>query len=67
MKTKHICPNCGGKEFLTTAHVTQTWKVDEDGDFIEAVSDCDEVTHGPDDGNIWTCVKCGAEGVIVKE
>lgn len=39
------CPKCGNTTFIATAHVTQTWLVDEDGDFIEAKSDCDEVTH----------------------
>lgn len=38
------CPKCGNTTFIATAHVTQTWLVDEDGDFIEAKSDCDEVT-----------------------
>lgn len=42
------CPKCGNTTFIATAHVTQTWLVDEDGDFIEAKSDCDEVTHAPD-------------------
>jgi hypothetical protein len=41
--------------------VTQTWLVDEDGDFIEAKSDCDEVTHAPDAEDLFTCSKCGAE------
>lgn len=41
------CPKCGSTTFIATAHVTQTWLVDEDGDFIEAKSDCDEVTHAP--------------------
>lgn len=39
------CPKCGNTTFITTAHVTQTWLVDEDGDFIEAKSDCDGVTE----------------------
>lgn len=30
------CPKCGNTTFIATAHVTQTWLVDEDGDFIEA-------------------------------
>ena len=38
------CPKCGNTTFIATAHVTQTWLVDEDGDFIEAKSDCDEFT-----------------------
>jgi hypothetical protein len=35
--------------------------VDEDGDFIEAKSDCDEVTHAPNAEDLFTCSKCGAE------
>ncbi len=49
MKMYHRCPKCGGTTFLVTAHVTQTWKVDEEGDFISEVSSCDEITHKPDD------------------
>ena len=55
------CPKCGNTTFITTAHVTQTWLVDEDGDFIEAKSDCDEVTHAPNAEDLFTCSKCGAE------
>ena len=62
--SKHICPKCGGRKFITTAHVTQTWEVNEYGYFEKVISDCDEVTHGPDDGNIWNCSACGAEAVI---
>lgn len=25
------CPKCGNTTFIATAHVTQTWLVDEDG------------------------------------
>ncbi|WP_394969954.1 hypothetical protein [Candidatus Allofournierella merdipullorum] len=56
---KHRCPKCGGEQFIVTAHVTQTWKVDEDGDFIEEVTSCDEITHKPDDDDIWTCAAPG--------
>lgn len=41
------CPKCGNTTFIATAHVTQTWLVDEDGDFIEAQSDCDEALIAP--------------------
>lgn len=51
----HCCPRCGNKTFYVTAHVTQTWEVDEDGDFLEEKTSCDEVTHRPDDDDIWTC------------
>ena len=43
------CTRCGNKErFHTTAHVTQSWVVDGELNFIEEISSCDEVTHKPD-------------------
>lgn len=30
------CPKCGNTTFTATAHVTQTWLVDEDGDFYRS-------------------------------
>ena len=48
------CPKCSNNTFNVTAHVTQTWLVDEDGDFIKAESDCDEVTHSPDADDVFT-------------
>ncbi len=65
--SKHICPNCGGKRLATTAHVMQGWEVDEYGDFTKVLADCLEVVHRPDDGNIWTCLECGAIAEIVME
>lgn len=59
---KKICPKCGGSKFLVTAHVTQDWIVDEDGDFLKCVNDCVEVTHRPDDDDIWQCDACGFDG-----
>ena len=56
---KKICPKCGGRKFLVTAHVTQDWIVDEDGDFLKCVNECVEVTHRPDDDDIWQCDTCG--------
>lgn len=67
MKSKHICPRCGGKEFFTTAHVAQEWKVDEEGNFLECTDGCIDVDADPDDDNIWICTKCGAEGVLSKD
>ena len=64
MKLKHICPRCGGTTFETVAHITQTWKVDEYGNFLLALSECDEVTHWPDNDNIWVCSACGTEGLL---
>lgn len=55
------CPKCGSNTFHATAHVTQTWLVDEDGEFIKAETNCDEVTHSPDAEDLFECSKCGAE------
>ncbi len=66
MKSRHICPCCGNTErFITTAHVVQSWIVDGEGNFIEELS-TDETLAEPDDDNVWTCEKCGAEAVAVK-
>lgn len=54
-----ICPNCGSRVFCATAHVTQDWIVDENGAFIKSINDCLEVTHFPDDNNLWNCHNCG--------
>ena len=58
MKMKR-CPKCGNKTFSVTAHVTQDWVVDEYGNFNSAITECVEVTHKPDDSDIWGCMKCG--------
>ena len=52
------CPKCGCTKFLVTAHVTQDWYVDENGDFLEVVTECDQVVHQPDDEDIWICTAC---------
>lgn len=53
------CPNCGGKRFCVTPHVTQDWLVDENGNFIREICSCVEVTHSVDDDDIWVCYECG--------
>lgn len=57
--TIHVCPNGCAATFTTCAHVMQDWCVDAEGNFIECVDDAVETTHGPDNGNIWTCDECG--------
>lgn len=49
--------------FLTTAHVAQTWKVDENGNFIKEIS-TDETVADPNPGNIWTCAICGNSATV---
>ena len=61
-KKIHVCPKCGAKAFSVTAHVTQDWVVDENGDFIKCENDCVEVTHRPDDEDVWSCYNCDWSG-----
>ena len=56
---KKICPKCGGKEFIVTAHVTQDWLVDEDGCYEETITPYIETVHEPDDDDLWECKNCG--------
>lgn len=63
-----VCPKCGkDTTFTTSAHVAQTWEVDNKGNFIDCIEDCTDVIANPDVGNIWSCTKCGAEGVFVSD
>lgn len=61
---KARCPkNKNHKTFLTVAHVMQEWKVDAEGNFLEAISDL-ETSFPPSPGNIWTCAECGASAIV---
>lgn len=61
---KAICPkDANHKEFITVAHVTQDWKVDERGEYLEVIETL-ETTHGPNTGNTWTCNICGEEAIV---
>lgn len=53
------CPKCGAMSFYVTAHVAQDWVVDENGDWIRTEDDCVEVTHFPNDDDVWDCANCG--------
>lgn len=50
-------------KFITTAHVTQSWVVDDGGEFLEELS-TDDTTHGPNPQNIWVCAECGEEAKV---
>jgi hypothetical protein len=60
------CPkNPEHKRFLTVAHVTEDWLVDEHGDFIEVAPWSEsQVVHEPHPDNIWTCHVCGAQAEV---
>ena len=47
------------ESFEVTAHVTQDWKIDCNGTFLESLNECVEVTHYPDENDIWDCANCG--------
>ena len=53
----HICPRCGYSDFLITAHVLQTWKVDALGNFVEIVPS-DNTYYGWEDDDLWVCEHC---------
>ena len=58
---KKACPKCGGRTFAVNAHVVQGWLVNEDGEYVATTEDCVEVTHEPDDDDLWCCESCGHE------
>ena len=60
-----VCPKDKTHDrFIATAHVTQDWIVDGEGNFVElsTKSDC-QVLHEPDEEDIWTCAACGTEAI----
>jgi hypothetical protein len=63
---KARCPNDPEhKRFVTVAHVTQEWIVDEHGEYLSRFEGGEsETVHGPDPGNTWQCVECGAEAKV---
>jgi hypothetical protein len=59
---KAVCPNnLNHKRFITVAHVSQNWLVDDRGNYKQTVDPALEITADPDEGNTWTCDECGAE------
>lgn len=64
---KVTCPNDPThKKFEVTAHVSQLWEVDEEGNFLDEIKGCEEVSHYPDSGDMFTCRECEAVAVAVR-
>ena len=63
---KMVCPNGCNANFTTTAHIMQEWEVDCYGNFVQVTDDCLQTTHEASFENIWTCTKCGTEGIEEK-
>lgn len=62
MRFRAFCPNNPEhKRFITVAHVSEDWIVDEWGDFLKvALSSEGQTVSGPNPDNTWTCEECGA-------
>lgn len=69
MPSKLTCPKCGNNRFEVVAHVTETWEVDEYGEYRDTLTGCDEsVVARPDieSGDFYfSCRECGTEAVVV--
>lgn len=66
-RVKAVCPlNPSHGRFETTAHVVQSWEVAADGTFVSSFEDL-EVAHGPDAGNIWTCLECQSSATVYRD
>ena len=64
---KITCPNDPEhKRFLATAHVTETWVVDELGGFLDVVDSLESrnVTHRPDCEDLFECEKCSIQAKV---
>ena len=63
---KAICPtNPKHNRFITVAHVSQDWEVDEEGNFIDDLGSFETVAE-PNAGNVWTCKICHAEAIVTE-
>lgn len=57
------CPQCGAESFYVSAHIVQGWKVNSHGTFLETIDECSEVTHTPNNDDLWTCANCGFQAL----
>jgi len=65
MSIQAFCPKDKlHRRFITTAHVTQEWIVNEHGDWEETIAECIDIVAGPTKGNIWECEICGSEADV---
>lgn len=64
MAWKVVCPrNLEHKEFSVTAHVSEDWKVDEHGNFLDKIATI-ETVHAPDSGDMYWCIACKNEAWV---
>ena len=66
MSLQATCPKSPEhKVFVTAVHEIREWLVTDQGAFI-ADGDCLEVATPPDRENIWQCVTCGEQAVVIE-
>ena len=67
--SSYKCPKCASARFIVSAHVVQGWLVGEHGEWLETTNECEQVTHHPQDDDVWVCASCGydASGSEMKE
>lgn len=57
---KVTCPkSTRHKHFSVTAHITQEWQVNKNGEYVKVLQDCAEITHRPDRNDLFICMTCG--------
>lgn len=49
--------------FITVAHVSEDWVVDENGNWISTLASLETVSS-PNKDNEWTCQVCGSKAVV---
>ena len=64
-----VCPkDKTHDEFQVTAHVTEDWVVDGEGNYVRHdPQQAREVLYDPDEQDIWTCATCGTEAISKAE
>jgi len=58
MREISICPECGCTNFCVSAHIRQSWLVDENFNFIKVTDGCEEILHRPGGSDLWECDSC---------
>ena len=62
---KAVCPNDPKhKRFYTGVHMSETWIVDPEGNWLETADDPGETVAGPHPDNTWQCQICGADAEV---
>ena len=64
MKIKCSTEGCNCNEFYTTAIVSESWKVDNQGDWLETNEGDGQVVKFPKSDDLFECAECGASADV---